>query len=88
MHFKALDSIKAGTSQGYDVQIQENVGCSIIFASQKDSTITSRFLALVQKHTKQKIGKKEPATIHIEGQNFMVIHERKNAEMFILLKAD
>lgn len=83
-----LDIKQGESNQGYSVNFKEGLSCSVIYASQKDDTITSRFLTLVQKYAKQGIIREEPATIRIEGKTFMVMHERKNAEMFILLKAD
>lgn len=85
--FMVLGPMKMGNSnQGYNIQIQEGKECAIGFDPQKDSTITTRFLDLVQKHIKQNIAKKVPTVIQIDGQPFIVTHDRKGGETLVLLK--
>lgn len=73
--------------QTLGVQVQANKECAITTPSQNDSSLTQQFLSSVGKFSSTPVAQSVPARITLEGQTFIIMHDRRGGEAYVMLKA-
>ncbi|MFJ7142006.1 MAG: hypothetical protein ACN6P5_11665 [Pseudomonas protegens] len=73
--------------QTLGVQVQINKECAITTPSQNDSSLTLQFLSSVAKFSSTPVAQSVPARITLDGQSFILMHDRRGGEAYVMLKA-
>ena len=73
--------------QTLGVQVQINKECAITTPSQNDSSLTLQFLSSVGKFSSTPVAQNVPARITLDGQSFILMHDRRGGEAYVMLKA-
>ncbi|MEN5093807.1 hypothetical protein ABE458_24225 [Pseudomonas protegens] len=73
--------------QTLGVQVQINKECAITTPSQNDSSLTLQFLSSVAKFSSTPVAQNVPARITLDGQSFILMHDRRGGEAYVMLKA-
>lgn len=67
------------------IQVQSNQ-CTVTTPSKSDNSLTAQFLALIGKTSNLPTPKMVPAKVVINNQNYIVMHDRKGGEAFVIMK--
>ncbi|MCE4057191.1 hypothetical protein [Pseudomonas sp. Au-Pse12] len=73
--------------QTLGVQVQANKECAITTPSQNDSSLTQQFLSMAGKFSSTPLAQSVPTKITLDGQTFILMHDRRGGEAYVLLKA-
>ena len=72
--------------QSLGVQIQANKECAITTPSQNDSSLTLQFLSSAGKFSSTPLGTQVPVKITLDQQTFILMHDRRGGEAYVMLK--
>lgn len=70
------------------VQISENKECVVTTPSQQADYLTAQFLQAVASAADTPAARGVPSKVQLAGQTFIVMHDRRGGEAFVVLKAD
>ncbi|QNH76900.1 hypothetical protein GGD92_00995 [Pseudomonas protegens] len=73
--------------QTLGVQVQAGKECAITTPSQNDSSLTQQFLSMAGKFSSTALAQSVPTKITLDGQTFILMHDRRGGEAYVLLKA-
>ncbi|MGZ0782940.1 hypothetical protein DNK59_10830 [Pseudomonas sp. TKO26] len=73
--------------QTLGVQVQAGKECAITTPSQNDSSLTQQFLSMAGKFSSTPLAQSVPTKITLDGQTFILMHDRRGGEAYVLLKA-
>ncbi len=73
--------------QTLGVQVQANKECAVTTPSQNDSSLTRQFLGVAGKFSSTALGHTLPARLTIDGQAYLLMHDRRGGEAYVMLKA-
>lgn len=73
--------------QTLGVQVQANKECAITTPTQNDSSLTQQFLSMAGKFSSTPLAQSVPTKITLDGQTFILMHDRRGGEAYVLLKA-
>ncbi|NBF04622.1 hypothetical protein GV819_20275 [Pseudomonas sp. Fl5BN2] len=73
--------------QTLGVQVQLNKECAVTTPNQNDSSLTQQFLSTAGKFSSTPVAQSVPARITLDGQAFILMHDRRGGEAYVLLKA-
>ncbi|KTC43554.1 MAG: hypothetical protein ACN6QY_07280 [Pseudomonas sp.] len=73
--------------QTLGVQVQANKECAVTTPSQNDSSLTRQFLGVAGKFSSTALGQTLPARLTIDGQAYLLMHDRRGGEAYVMLKA-
>ena len=81
-----VGSMKVGTTQDQSLAAQIKVNsCTVTTPSQRNSKLEEEFRALVAEFTGSTVATAVPFKVQIGGRNFVVMHDRRDGEAFVLL---
>jgi len=72
--------------QSLGVQIQANKECAITTPTQNDSSLTQQFLSVAGKFSSTPVAQSIPSKITLNGQTFILMHDRRGGEAYVMLK--
>ena len=75
-------------NQSVGVQIKENNECVMTTPSQRNGSLTRRFLQAIGQFSRTAPSTTVPAKATIGGEAFIFLHDRKGGEAFVMLKAN
>ncbi|MGC5702722.1 hypothetical protein J4P02_21190 [Pseudomonas sp. NFXW11] len=73
--------------QTLGVQVQANKECAVTTPSQNDPSLTQQFLSILGKFSSTPVNQSLPAQITLDGQHFILMHDRRGGEAYVMLKA-
>jgi hypothetical protein len=68
------------------VQIKKNKECVITTPSQENGTLTAQFLKAVSGYSSTQVLNAVPSKVTINSTRFIIMHDRKGGEAFVMLK--
>ncbi|KAF0865986.1 hypothetical protein [Pseudomonas sp. LD120] len=73
--------------QTLGLQVKANQECAITTPNQNDSSLTQQFLNTAAKFSSTPVAQNVPARITLDGQTFILMHDRRGGEAYVMLKA-
>ncbi|WDG52700.1 hypothetical protein [Pseudomonas chlororaphis] len=68
------------------VQVQKGKQCAVTTPSQRDKTLTEQFLKLAEQFSSTPVAQHLPAKITLDNQTFLLMHDRRGGEAYVMLK--
>ncbi|OLF53354.1 hypothetical protein [Pseudomonas chlororaphis] len=68
------------------VQVQKNKQCAVTTPSQADKTLTRQFLKIAEQFSSTAVGQSLPVRIILDQQTFLLMHDRRGGEAYVMLK--
>lgn len=73
--------------QSLGVQVRANQECAVTTPNQNDSSLTRQFLSVAGKFSSTPVAQTLPAKLTIDGKVFLLMHDRRGGEAYVMLKA-
>ncbi|AZC27291.1 MULTISPECIES: hypothetical protein [Pseudomonas] len=73
--------------QTLGVQVRANKECAVTTPTQNDNSLTQQFLGVAGKFSSTPVEQSLPARLTIGGQVFLLMHDRRGGEAYVMLKA-
>jgi len=68
------------------VQVQAGKECAVTTPSQSDTTLTRQLLDVAGRFSSTPVAQNVPAKITVNQQSFILMHDRRGGEAYVLLK--
>lgn len=68
------------------VQVQQGKQCAVTTPSQRDKTLTAQFLKIAGQFSSTPVAQDLPVKITLDQQVFLLMHDRRGGEAYVMLK--